>query len=139
MRLSRGLPPVELWRGVKPRKAANSRPLSPMSHLLGLQRRRINEFVIQGGDALLRAQRAFELIELPDACRPDHHGVRLLREGERRIGQWIPAGFVAGAAEWGFFELERFVEAVQHLDRFLHDLRADAVTGQHCYLHFGLL
>jgi len=27
MRPSRALPPVELWRGVRPRKAANSRPL----------------------------------------------------------------------------------------------------------------
>jgi hypothetical protein len=70
-----------------------------MSHLLGLQRRRINELVIQGGDALLRGQRGFELIVLPDAGRPDHHGVRMLREREHRIGQWMPAGFVAGAAE----------------------------------------
>jgi hypothetical protein len=28
MRPSRSLPPVELWRGVRPRKAANSRPLA---------------------------------------------------------------------------------------------------------------
>src|SRR5579862_8953522 len=41
MRPSRGLPPVELWRGVKPRKAANSRPLamSPMSWIRGHDRR----------------------------------------------------------------------------------------------------
>ena len=38
MRPSRGLPPVELWRGVKPRKAANSRPLakSPMSWIVAV-------------------------------------------------------------------------------------------------------
>src|SRR5271167_1363843 len=38
MRPSRGLPPVELWRGVKPRKAANSRPLakSPMSWIVAI-------------------------------------------------------------------------------------------------------
>jgi hypothetical protein len=38
-----------------------------------------------------------------------------------------------------FFEREGFAEAVQHLDRFPHDLGADAVTGQHSYLHFQLL
>src|ERR1700726_968836 len=37
--------------------------------------------------------------------------------GERRIGQWVAAGFIAGAANRRFFELEGFAEAVQHLDR----------------------
>jgi hypothetical protein len=35
--------------------------------------------------------------------------------------------------------IEGFAEAVHHLDRFSHDLRADAITGQHCDLHFELL
>jgi hypothetical protein len=41
--------------------------------------------------------------------------------------------------QWALLELKGFAEAIQHLDRFPYDLRADAVTGQHCYLHFDLL
>jgi hypothetical protein len=51
----------------------------------------------------------------------------------------ISACIVSRAANGRFFELEGFAQAIQNLDRFPHDLRADAVTGQHCYLHFDLL
>jgi hypothetical protein len=42
----------------------------------------------------------------------------------------MAAGFVASAAEGGFFELEPFAKPFEDLDRLGHDLGADAVTGQ---------
>jgi hypothetical protein len=97
------------------------------------------QFLAQPKHTLLRAELPVELVVFPVAGRAEQDRIGLFGDCKRRVGERISARIVSRAANGRFFELEGFAEAIQHLDRFPYDLRADAVTGQHCYLHFDLL
>jgi hypothetical protein len=95
------------------------------------------QLLAQPQHALLWAEPTVKCVVFPIAGRAEQDRIGLFGKSKRPVGKWIAARIVSRAANRRFFEFEGFAEAVQHLDRFSHDLRADAITGQHCDLHLN--
>src|SRR5437764_9772532 len=95
------------------------------------------QVLAQSQDRLLGTELALQLVVLPVADGAEQHGVGLLGELQRGLGQRMAVAVVRDAADIGYFQLELQVEDLEDLDGLIDDLRADAVAGEDCDFHWG--